>query len=130
MIFSHVDGYTAYFKVKMIRCRNCGEHMVDNHFGSLPGTTFSGLRSEKVKVCSNDFGVCDACLDAGNYPVKCDLCGHYKKYPSEFKYKATEYVRDCDPFYVMICADCVANKPQEVIRLLADADDIEKVQSS
>ena len=98
---------------------------MDVAYGKTRSTTERGVYNVVFRFFDELAGVY-----AGKAAVKCDLCSHYKKYPSEFEYKATEYVRDCDPFYAMICADCVANKPQEVIRLLADADDIETVKSS
>jgi hypothetical protein len=48
-----------------------------------------------------------------------------KNYPNDFAYKMIKYIRDCDSDYEYICNDCVANNPQEVIKMLARADDIE-----
>jgi hypothetical protein len=87
------------------------------------------LRIKGVRICTDDFGVCEACQKAGDYPRQCSICRHYKKFPSEFKYKMLEYPEyeggETTPF--IICVDCVANHPQKVITLLAASDDIETV---
>lgn len=129
MEFSHIDKDKIYFTAKMKRCRECGEYTFNTRDEDVNGMEVVQLRNKGFRICTDETGVCEPCQKAGDYARQCDICKHYKKYPSEFKYNATEYAEydGCDHTVNLICIDCVAKYPQKIIAILADADEIETV---
>ena len=124
MKLSHVDRHYVFFVETMTRCKKCREYMIDK-IGLIRQLNIGELRNGGVKTCSNEFGVCDDCLASGGYPMTCDACKQTRTYPFEFAYKTVVSGYEGDFDIKHICNDCVVNKPQEVIKMLARADDIE-----
>ena len=127
MKLSHVDGHYAYFVEEMKRCKKCREYMVSNT-ELMRHLSIGELRRGGVKTCSNEFGVCDNCMSSGGYPLRCTVCGDIKTYPADFAYKTIKYGYEDDFDEEYICSDCLVNKPQRVIDILAGASETTEVK--
>jgi len=120
------DELVVTERLKM--CRSCKKPMMPWH-KNIPWITYREIEKLVGRESYYDSGICGTCIKDGGFPRECAICGTEKEFPREFAYELTQYAKypDADTQYDYICSACSLYRCHELVILMADADNIDKV---
>ena len=130
MDFYKVEGNKLLFYAPLSQCSNCHKKMVKWYI-DVPRKVLDTAKQKGIeKETYQEFGICQSCASKGGFLKQCDCCGEKREFPREFKYQLTHYAKypESETEYKYICEDCISNKAQSIIEMLAAADEISEVE--
>ena len=123
-----LKGNKLIIEEKLKTCRSCAGFMMP-WYKEIPWVHSMEIKKIVPLESYHDSGVCEACILKGGFPRECCICNVEKEFPKDFSYILTWYARHCDEGteYGYISSEWVRDSCQELITLMTDASEIEKL---
>ena len=124
-----IENKQLFLTINLDECVKCHKPMLKGydrgHLNSILLLNFQ--RNGGCIEHHQDFGICDKCVENGDFPRECEICMENRSFPKEFKYIVTIYPKyaDDDTRYKYVCKNCCNKNANEVMNLLAESDKTE-----
>ena len=129
MEFMKIEGDKLIFCESLSVCRNCNKPMLKWYKDVPHQVLVDAKKNGLVKETYRDMGLCMDCVIDGGFQRQCDVCDKESEFPKQFAFEVTHYPEypEGDTEFVYICKGCEKDRTTEVLNIIVDADEFEKV---